>query len=50
MQNTAENRILSEEAGAQDPDSTRVIHANSSLLLIILLIGIIIISLIILIG
>jgi hypothetical protein len=50
MQNTERHTILSEEAGAQNPGSIRVVHTNLSLLLIILLIGILIISLIILIG
>ena len=38
------------ETGAHNPDSIRVIHTDLSLLLIILLIGILIISLIIVIG
>ena len=50
MQDTEKHTILAEEAGAQIPDSIRVIHTSLSLLLIILLIGILIISLIILIG
>jgi hypothetical protein len=50
MQNTEQQTILSREAGAQNPGNFRVIDANISLLLIILLIGILIISLIILIG
>ena len=50
MQNTERHNNLSHEAGAQIPGSIRVINANLSLLLIILLIGILIISLIIVIG
>lgn len=50
MQNTERHMFTSSEAGAQNPGSIRVSNTNLSLLLIILLIGILIISLIILIG
>ena len=50
MQNTERNKISSYEAGVHKPDSIRVDHIDFSLLRIILLIGILIISLIILIG
>jgi hypothetical protein len=50
MQHTEGHNVLYQEAVAQNPGSIRVINANLSLLLIILLIGILIISLIILIG
>jgi hypothetical protein len=45
-----QNKIYFQESGAQIPGSVRVVIANLSLLLIIHLIGILIISLILLIG
>ena len=50
MQYAEKNIDFSTETGAHNPDSIRVIHTDLSLLLIILLIGILIISLILLIG
>jgi len=50
MQHMEKDIIFTTETGAHDPGSFRVIHTDLSLLRIILLIGILIISLIILIG
>jgi len=50
MQITEKNMSLFIETGAHNPDSFRVIHTDLSLLRIILLIGILIISLILVIG
>jgi hypothetical protein len=50
MQNPEKNKVLFNETSAHYPDFFRVIYTDLSLLRIILLIGILIISLIILIG
>ena len=50
MQNTEKNISISNEAGAHYPGFSRVIHSDLSFLRIILFIGILLISLIIVIG
>jgi hypothetical protein len=50
MQNMENNISATTKTGAHNPGSFRVVHNNLSLLRIILLIGILIISLILVIG